>query len=120
MDYIKNATKGSILIGANQIEIIDSNCSEVISKNEIKSVIVFCPPSVKRRSDFKLLPFEAFHYIEIKCRHRPNIIITSLCDYNLYETITKETLFEEILFFNRAGLSGNGSLINSIWLNKLK
>lgn len=120
LDYLKNSTKGTIKIGDSEIEVIHSNGSTLIYRKNIISVTLYGAPSVNRKSDFRLLPFEAFHYVEVKCLNHPNILITSLSDYRLYENIAKEKIFKGFLEFNKGGLTGRGSIINSIWWNKLK
>ncbi len=120
IDYFNNSTREKIKIGDSEIEVINSGDSTFIYRKDIKSVTLYGSPSINRKSDFRLLPFEAFHYVEVKCLNHPNIIITSLSDFRLYENIAKEKVLKGLLQFNKGGLTGRGSLINSIWWNKLK
>lgn len=116
IDYLLNTTKGDFIITDEYI-LNDVNDIEIV-KEEIKEVIVFGAPSISRKSSFKLLPFEGFHYVKIICKNNV-IIMSSLLDFNLYEKISKERIFKNKIKFNKKGLTGRGSWINSIYLNEL-
>ncbi len=114
IDYLLNSYKGEIAIDSDRIILNEEDNMVVINKEDVIKVILFAAPSVKRKSTFRLLPFEAFYYVTIKCKNHDDIIITTLSDYNLYENIRKEEVFKNKIYISKKGFSGNGSLINSI------
>ncbi len=119
-DYLKYLTKGEIKIDPEGIRILDRNLEKFIPKEDIVGVTVYGAPSIKRKSMFRLLPFEAFHYVDIECKSGENIIITSLSDYYLYWDICKEKIFNDKLQFNKGSLTSRGNMINSIFWNRME
>lgn len=117
---MSNSYKGEITISSDEIILFEEDKKDVINKEDIIKVTLFAAPSVRRRSTFRLLPFEAFYYVTIQIKNHDDIIITTLSDYNLYENIRKEEIFKNKLYISKKGLTGNGSLINSIFWSKLK
>jgi len=115
LDYVFNSTKGEININSQQIIIKKDQEKKIITKEQIDKV----SPSWNRKSTMQFLPFEPFHFVEIKLKEGDTIYITSLSDDNLYENIRKESLFKGIVYLYKKGLSGNGSLINSIFWKRL-
>jgi hypothetical protein len=45
---------------------------------DLKEIIVYMAPSWHRKSNFKIMPFEQYHYARIKTKSGKEIIITSL------------------------------------------
>ncbi len=120
IDYLKNSSKGQIIIEHNQITIQEKTVKTIVLKKDIEEVIVYGAPSVRRKSMFRLLPFEAFHYVDIKGENFKSIILTSLSDYRLYWNISKEPIFKGKLKFYRGDKIASGSLFNSIFWNSLE
>lgn len=119
IDYILNSTKGIIEISKDYIKIKDRLNSQEINKKEIIGVFIYGAPSIKRKSSFRIMPFECFHYVEIEIKNKPNIYISSLSCYNLYNKIEKEPLLIDLIKHKKEGLLKQGNWINSIFLNKL-
>ena len=119
IDYNQNATKGIIELSLDEIAVRSSSSKLRIPKNEIISARVYGSPSIKRKSFFRVMPWEAFHYVEIVHGQGQSIIITSLSDYGLYWSLSKEPILRGKLTINNEGSSSIWRFFNSITWNKM-
>lgn len=106
LDYKVNSTRGEVIIKDDVIKTNDF----FINKEDVLSIEIYGAPSVYRKSSFKLLPFECFHYVKI-VSNKKAIYISSLSDFNLYQNILKEKIFKGKIICNKKGLSNRGSLL---------
>lgn len=119
-DYRINSTKNEVEIFDDKILVKSKGVIiEEVSKQRIKKVIIHASPSIRRKSSFFLFPFEMFHFVKILKDDETSIYISSLSDIKLYEKINGMPIFKNNLVLKKNGLTGNGSFINSIFLDKM-
>jgi len=120
IDYYFNETKGTIILRTDNIEILNNTEHRILDGELISQAVVYGTPSVYRKSFFRVLPMEAFHYVDISLKNGESIFITSLSDFELYWKLLDEPILKGKLFLFKGGWLKKGELINSIWLNRQK
>ena len=82
-------------------------------KSNIEKVTIYAAPSFRRNSTFRLLPFEVFHFVEIKMNRGKGVIyITSLSDSELYYSIQQQSILKGKIYYKKG-------LFNSIFWSRL-
>lgn len=120
IDYLTKSTKDIIHIDKDLIVVEKDGFEERINKASVVKAVIYAVPSINRDSNFRIFPFESFHYVHIQIEGSNDIYITSLSKYDLYKSLKKEPIFTDKLYFDKGGLFRNGSALNSIWFNNLK
>ncbi len=68
----------------------------------------------------QFLPFEIFHFVEIKLENNKLIYITSLSNTDLHKAIKNHLVFKGKVYKKREGLSKRGKLLNFIWFSRIE
>ncbi len=111
-DYLRFETNRLIIIEDEMLYIEKKGVKRQIYSDQIKEVKLCAAPVFYRNSTFRLLPFEVFHYAEVKVKNQPSVYLTSLSDTELFHMIQEEPLFKGKITYKK-------SLFNSIMWNGL-
>ncbi len=111
-DYLRFETNRLIILKDDMLYIEKRSVKRQIYSDQIKEVKLCAAPVFYRNSMFRLLPFEVFHYAEIKVENQPSVYLTSLSDTKLFYWIQEEPLFKGKITYKK-------SLFNSIAWNSL-
>ena len=99
LEYYKIERNQEIRIEGDTLYINQAGENQQIHKDEVEKLVLSGTPSIHRNSYFRLLPFEAFHFLELTLKDGRRVYITSLTDPDLFKNFRKDPFFKDMQYY---------------------
>jgi hypothetical protein len=89
IEYLKRNGNFRFIIDSDnscfKLSNIKKEEESIIKFDEIKQIVIYCAPSVRKKRSFKILPFENYHFARIFTKNHKQYIITNLLMEDIIE-----------------------------------